>query len=45
MMFTQCNIVNCDSRDEGENRNPFVRQRTEGIELYLSREQRFGIRH
>ena len=37
MVFTQCSILNRDSPDVEENRNPFVRQRIERIELHLGR--------
>ena len=33
MVFTQCGILNPDRPDVGKNRRPFVRQRTERIEL------------
>ena len=37
MVFTQCSIPNPDSSDVDENRGPFVRQRTQRIELHLGR--------
>ena len=41
MVFTQCSILNRDSPDVDEKRSPFVRQRTERIELHLGREHPF----
>ena len=41
MVFTQCSILNSDSPDVNENRSPFVRQRTEKIELHLGRKHPF----
>ena len=41
MVFTQCSILNRDSHDVAENRSPFVRQKTERIELDLGRERPF----
>ena len=35
MMFTQYSILYCHSPKKDENRGPFVRQRTDGIELHL----------
>ena len=40
-MFTQPNFLNRDSPDVDGNRSPFVRQRTERIELHLGREHLF----
>ena len=42
MVFTQCSILNRDhGPDVEENRSPFVRKRTERIELHLGREHQF----
>ena len=41
MVFTQCSILNRDSPEVDESRRPFVRQRTERIELHLGREHSF----
>ena len=41
MVFTQCSILNRESPDVDENRNPFVRQRIERIELHLGRGHQF----
>ena len=41
MVFTQCSILNRDSPDLDNNRSPFVRQRTEIVELHLGREHPF----
>ena len=41
MVFTQCSILNRESPDVEENKSPFVRQRTERIELHLGREHPF----
>ena len=41
MVSTQCSILNRCSPDVDENRNPFVRQRTERIELHLVRKHPF----
>ena len=35
VMFTQCSILYRHSPEVDENRGPFVRQRTDGIELHL----------
>ena len=42
MVVTQCSILNRDSPDVDENRSPFVRQRTERIELHSGREHPLG---
>ena len=41
MVFTRCSILNRERPDVEENRSPFDRQRTERIELQLSREHPF----
>ena len=41
MMFTQCSVLYRVVFDVEENRSPFVRDRTERIELHLGREHPF----
>ena len=41
MVFTQCSILNRDVLDVEEIRSPFVRERTERIDLHLGREHPF----
>ena len=41
MVFTQCCILNRDRADVSKNRSPFVKWRTERIELHLGREHPF----
>ena len=42
MVFTQCSILNRDNPEVDVNRSPFVRQRTERIEIHSRREHPFG---